>query len=141
MTTRLLFTVSAAALILSACAPTRDTAGGASETASASRDRQCLTVSQVRNFRQGGTGTVYLRSGRNEVFEVTGAGGCFDLDFANQLALVPDGIGRAGGQVCAGDSAQIVLGGGTSARDVCRVRVTKRLTAEEVTALPSAYRP
>ena len=141
MTNRLLAAVSTAALALTACAPTADTTGGSTEAATVSPTRQCLNVSQVRNFRQGGTGTVYIRSGRNEVFELNSAGGCFDLDSASQLAILPDGVGLAGGQVCTGDAARIIIGGGTSARDVCRVRVTKRLTTEEVAALTPAYRP
>ena len=142
MSVRLLAVLSTAAVALGACAPTTDGADRPTRTASTSPERQCFSVTQVRNFRQGGTGTIYLRSGRNEVYEINNAGGCFELDFANQLAILPDGAGLAGDRVCSGDAARIILAsGGPGGRDVCRVRVTKRLTDAEVAALPDRQRP
>lgn len=128
--------LTAAALLTVSCAPTT----GAERTEAAPLARQCFSVQQVTNFRQGRTDQVFLRVGRNDVYEMNGAA-CRDLDFANRLALLPD-IGSLGGsRLCTGDWARVVVPGSTSPSEVCRVRISRKLTAEEVAALPGAHRP
>jgi hypothetical protein len=125
---------------LNACAPTADTAGvGGDGTSQAAR--QCFSVSQVTNFRQGGAAQVFLRVGRNDVYELNSAGGCRDLDFANRLAITPDFSGSVGSRLCTGDSARVIVPGSASPSSFCRVRITRKLTAEEIAALPGAHRP
>ncbi|HZV84459.1 MAG TPA: DUF6491 family protein [Brevundimonas sp.] len=133
-------TVLALALAVSvagACAPV----GGADPTAaSAARTpRQCFSVNQVSNFRQGGSGQVYLRVGRRAVYELNDAGGCTNLDFANSLALIPDGL--SGSRLCTDEWARVVVPGSTRANSVCRVRISRQLTADQVAALPARHRP
>jgi len=125
------------AALLTACAPTADSAGDAAAPA---RARQCFSVSQVNNFRQGRIDQVFLRVGRSDVYELNAAGGCRDMDFANRLALLPDG-GSIGSRLCTDDWARVVVPGSTSPASVCRVRVTRKLTAEEIAAIPDAHRP
>jgi len=125
--------------LLDACAPTPGAAvDSAGDSVSA---RQCFNVSQVNNFRQGRTNQVFLRVGRSDVYELNAAGGCWDLDFANQLAIIPDLGGSAGSRLCSGDAARIIVPGSTAPGSVCRARVTRKLTAEEIAALPDAQRP
>ncbi|WP_374598526.1 DUF6491 family protein [Brevundimonas sp.] len=125
--------------LLAACAPT---SGDVGPSASGSRpERQCFDVSQVDNFRQGRISEVYLKVGRNDVYRLDAAGGCNDLDFAYRLAILPDGAGLSGSRLCTDDWARLVVPGSTTPASVCRVRISKRLTAEEVEALPAAYRP
>ena len=138
---RAAFTISAAALVLAACAPT----GGPGATpgmagSGASSARQCFSVSQVNNYTRGGQDQVYLRVGRNAVYELNAAGGCPDLDFAQQVALIPDG-GMAGSRLCTDDWARVVVPGSTSAATVCRVRISRQLTEAQVAALPPRDRP
>ena len=130
--------LSAAALLAASCAPTTGT-----ETADASptRARECFSTQQVRNFRQGRTEQVYLRVGRNDVYELTAAGGCRDLDFATRLAIVPDMGGLGGSRVCTDDWARVIEPGSTSPAEVCRVRISRKLTAEQVAAIPANQRP
>jgi len=123
---------------LTACAPTSDGVGPAPASTA---ERQCFSVNQVTNFRQGGVEQVFLRVGRSEVYELTSAGGCRDLDFANRLAITPDFGGSAGSRLCTGDSARVIVPGAASPPSVCRVRVARKLTAEEIAALPGAHRP
>ena len=125
--------------LLAACAPTSGDAGPSGSGARA--ERQCFNVSQVDNFRQGRISEVYLKVGRNDVYRLDAAGGCNDLDFANRLAILPDGAGLSGSRLCTDDWARLVVPGSTTPASVCRVRISKRLTAEEVAALPAAYRP
>lgn len=123
--------------LLAACAPTTETADGERPT----RVQQCFNVQQVNNFRQGRPDQVFLRVGRNDVYELNAAGGCGDLDFATRLAIVPDFGGAAGSRLCGDDWARVVVPGTTTPTSTCRVRVSRKLTADEVAALPSAYRP
>ncbi|HEY0102665.1 MAG TPA: DUF6491 family protein [Brevundimonas sp.] len=127
------FTLTAAG----ACAPMDGAATGAS-TAGQS-PRQCFDVRQVSNYRQGDTGQLYLRVGRSAVYELSAAGGCTDLDFAQRVALIPDGIG--GSRLCTDDWARVVVPGSTSANTVCRVRLSRQLTPEQVAAIPERQRP
>lgn len=103
------------------------------------RAPRCFSVGQVDNFRQGRPDQVFLRVGRDHVYELNGAG-CSDLDFATRLALIPDG-GPVGTRLCTDDWARIVVPGSTSRTSVCRVRVSRGLTADEIAALPAAHRP
>lgn len=127
------------ALALTACAPT---SGATDQTTPGTRaEHQCFDVSQVRNFRQGRSGTLYLRVRNDEVYQADQSGGCLNLNFAFQLAVLPDLPNATGGRVCIGDSARVVTPGPSPHAGTCRVRVSKRLTAEEVDALPAAQRP
>jgi Family of unknown function (DUF6491) len=122
--------------VLAACAPM---SGDPTQTASA--ERQCFNVGQVNNFRQGRSTEVYLKVGRSDVYRLDAAGGCNDLDFANRLAILPDGAGLSGSRLCTDDWARLVVPGSTTPASVCRVRISERLTTEEVAALPSSYKP
>jgi len=125
--------------MLAACAPTSGDAGPSASGARA--ERQCFNVSQVDNFRQGRISEVYLKVGRNDVYRLDAAGGCNDLDFAYRLAILPDGAGLSGSRLCTDDWARLVVPGSTTPASVCRVRISERLTTEEVAALPSSYKP
>ncbi len=122
--------------LLGACAPTADRSGDGAAPAA----RQCFNIQQVDNFRQGRPDQVFIRVGRNDVYELTAAG-CPDLDFAHRLALVPDGAGLAGSRLCTDDWARVVVPGATTPASVCRVRISRRLTEAEIAALPAAHRP
>ncbi len=125
--------------VLAACAPM---SGDASQTTSEARaERQCFNISQVDNFRQGRISEVYLKVGRSDVYRLDAAGGCNDLDFAYRLAILPDGAGLSGSRLCTDDWARLVVPGSTTPATICRVRISERLTAEEVAALPNAYKP
>lgn len=136
---RLALPLAASAALLSACAPTSPSGPGMADE-SARPVRQCFDVQQVRNFRQGDTGQIFIRASR-DVYELNSSGGCTDLDFAYRLAIVPDAGGLGGGRVCTGDWARIVVPGSSAANSVCRARVSRVLTAEQVEALPSRFRP
>ena len=122
---------------LAACAPVAEGTGGPAPAAQTAR--QCFSPRQVSNFRQGDPGQLYLRVGRRAVYELSDAGGCADLDFANRLALIPDGFG--GSRLCTDDWARVVVPGSAAPTSVCRVRISRQLTAEQVAALPARHRP
>lgn len=128
------------ALALSACAPGMETASSDGGADSAGGNRQCFYANQVRNFRSAGIATVYLRANDGAVYEVSGAGGCRDLDFTNSLVITSDLGGGLNDRLCVGDSARITVPG-AGAAGMCRVRISRALTTEQVAALPSAQRP
>jgi hypothetical protein len=131
--------ILAAAALVGGCAPTAD--GAAADGPQARSARQCFQPDQVRNFRQGGTGQVYIRSMGDAVFRLNTSGGCLDLDVANQMIITPDRGGLVGGAACVGDWVRVAVPGSTSPASACRALVDKALTADEVAALPGAQRP
>ncbi len=133
----LAFAALGALTFLASCAPV-DSGGMAGDAPP--RARQCFSVRQVDNFEQGRPDQVFLRVGRSDVYELNAASGCPDMDFANRMALIPDG-GMVGTRLCTDDWARIVVPGSTSQTSVCRVRVSRKLTAEEIAALPANHRP
>ncbi|KQY90889.1 MULTISPECIES: DUF6491 family protein [unclassified Brevundimonas] len=139
---RAAFTASAVAVALAACAPVDPGVGraGMADAGDPPRARQCFSVGQVNNYTKGRPDQVFLRVGRDAVYELNAAGGCQDLDFAQQVALIPDG-GMAGSRLCTDDWARVVVAGSTSPSTVCRVRISRQLTAAEVAALPPRHRP
>ncbi len=132
--------LSLLATLAVACAPTPDM-GADGDRAAARPERQCFSPEQVRNFRQGRPGQLYVRVMRSDVYELNSSGGCTDLDLAQRLAITADGAGLAGGRLCTGDWARITLPGSTSPIRTCRARVERVLTDEEIAALPDAHRP
>lgn len=121
---------------LASCAPTAERADGEAPP----RARQCFSVQQVDNFRQGRPDQVFIRVGRDDIYELNAAG-CMNLDFANRLALVPDIGGLAGSRLCTDDWARVVVPGSTASHSVCRVRISRKLTEAEIAELPAAHRP
>lgn len=132
--------LAASAVLAAGCAPMSDSV--APETTAAGPERQCFISSQVRNFRSNGTTQLYVRANDNSVYELNTSGGCFDLDSATSLTIVPDGAGLAGSRVCTGDWARLTVSPATRpGGGVCRARVERVLTPEQVAALPSRQRP
>ena len=122
----------AGATALSACA-----VSGTRPGQSGTGERQCFYSDRVDNFR-GDNQTLYVRTRNKEVFELKTLGYCDNIDFAFGIAFLPNsGINR----LCTGDLSRIIVAGGGTPRDQCRVQVVKKLTEAEVAALPSRDRP
>ncbi len=129
--------VAALAVLATSCAPTTDNAAGAGN--GARPERQCFSSDQVRNFREGGNGQLFIRAQRDQVFELNTSGGCLDLNVASSLIITGDPP-LSGSRICTGDWARIAVPGSLSS-NMCRARVDRVLTAEQVAALPGAHRP
>lgn len=137
------FAASIAALItlsatgLAACAPTTPASEAGAQTPV--RVSQCFDADQLRNFRTDRDQALYVRTVRNEVFELRSTAGCHDIDGAIGIALVP-GMGSIS-RLCTGDWTNIEISGGGGPLSPCRAVVERRLTPEEVAALPERHRP
>lgn len=118
---------------LAACAP------GPQGLQTAATARQCFWGSSLTNFRQGDPGHLYIRDRADQVFEVSTLERCQDLDHASAVAIQSDF--SSVGQLCVGDRARITLRslGGEPAN--CRARIDRRLTPDEIAALPDSQRP
>jgi len=140
MTRLMTFPAVAAAVALTAsCAPNGDM--GAPGAVAAGPEHQCFYGDQVRNFRAGSQGQLYVRAMRGQVFELNSSGGCTDLDFTHRLAITPEVGGLGGGRICTGDWARISLPESSAPPRTCRARVSRVLTEAEIAALPDAHRP
>lgn len=131
-----LITTAVATLLASACAPMPKAADAETGAATATR---CFRTETIRNFRADRQSDLYVRSGRDNVFQINTNGACWDLNSAHSLAIVP----ALGGSntICVGDMVRIVVPRPLPGQGVCRASVVKSLTAEEAAALPSAVRP
>ncbi|WP_339914751.1 DUF6491 family protein [uncultured Brevundimonas sp.] len=126
--------LAASLTALAACAPVPGSGDTAPRTG-----RACFYPDQVVNFRQGDAQSVYLRAQGSDVFELRATGYCRDLDSANVLGISsPAGMAS---RLCAGDFAVVTTSAGISPAGPCRVQVARRLTADEVAALPDRQRP
>ncbi|HYD26279.1 hypothetical protein [Brevundimonas sp.] len=106
-------------------------------TYSADVGRPCFAASEVHNFRGDDAGPVYVRARVSEVFELTTAG-CPGIHFANGLNLRPDGVST---QLCVGDRGRFMPSGAGTTGVVCAFQVTRKLTREQVAALPDRWQP
>lgn len=126
------------ALALTACAPATP---GAHASASENPARQCFLPQTVVNFRSDRDTTAYVRAGRGEVYQLQ-TGGCRGLTASRSLTITSSSGG--GGRLCVGATVGLHTAG-PSLQDennsVCGARILKRLTAEEVAALPDRLRP
>lgn len=125
-----------AAMAVGACAPTGETSPGGPTSRA---ERPCFYADQVRNFANGPSQVLYIRSIRNEVFELSASGLCRDLDNAIGIGLTP--LGGSSSRTCVGDWVQAVVPPSGLGDSPCRLQVVKRLTPEEVAALDGRYRP
>jgi hypothetical protein len=126
------------ALILSAAAigPAAVTATANAEpnTAGGSTGRSCFNEREIRAFTAAGDHAVNLRIGGKDVYHLELMGRCENIGWARWVHLKAHGSG--GGFICDGQGVDLI-----TQDDVCPVRSIRKLTPEEVAALPSKERP
>jgi hypothetical protein len=123
MRARLLTAAAAASACLAACAPA-DRA--APVRAQAAGERQCFSAGAVRRFRPIDRHTVDVEVSRSRVYRLGLSAGCFDVDWAQSVALRP----RTGSFVCRGLDAELVVPGRLGP-DRCLVTSVRQLTRAE----------
>lgn len=120
------------AISMSGCAPTP----GADIASSSASNRQCFSSGQNPNFR-GNNQTIYMRSGKEDVFELKTVGSCPEIHFDLSIRFTSAGPFS---RICTGDTATIEMRQ-IGQRSLCQVQVVKKLTEAEIAALPSRDRP
>lgn len=123
-----------AAIVLgtgAACAPT------VPGTAQAAGPRQCFFAQEARSFASSDDRHVYVRTGSDEVFELTTIG-CSNVDWSHEIGISPRGGGTS---ICSSMDAELVVPGVPGGRNSCPVTGVRLLSAAEVAALPERDRP
>lgn len=107
------------------------------ETATPRADGQkCFWANNVQSFAAQGDDVVNLRVGMRDYYRLELMGPCPDVDWATRIAL----DSRGSSSICTGLDATIIAPSPTGPQR-CPVRTVRKLTAEEVKALPKGAKP
>lgn len=121
------------ALVLTASAP--GPSAMTRPTGPASGARQCFTSSSINNYVQQDDRTVNVRARVRDVYQLTLMSSCPDIKFAQ--GVIFDSRSQA---ICSGIDVTLLVPEGLGPRR-CEVSSVRRLTPEEVAALPPRARP
>jgi len=128
MKTHLALAASAALLALAATS--------ASAANKAPSRNQCFWTRSADGFAAQDEHTVNIRVNVRDVYQFEMLGTCPDIDWNRRIALVS----RGGSSICTGMDAEIVTHSPIGPMR-CAVRSVKKLTPEEIAALPRRARP
>ena len=136
MRLKILLTAAAAAAVIPAAqavfAKTADTKTGDKPAA----QQQCFYARNVDSFAAPDDRTLYVRVGVHDVYRFEMFGPCPDIDWNQRLAL----ISRGSSWICSGMDAEVISHTPIGPQR-CMVRSVRRLTPDEVAALPKRARP
>lgn len=124
----------AAAAVLTAAAPVA--AKSPLEDGKAPARKQCFWTRQVNGFASNDNRIVNVRVGVNDIYQFEMFGRCEDVDWNNRIAIVS----RGSDYICTGLDAEIISPS-TIGPQRCPVKTVRKLTPEEVKALPKRARP
>ena len=119
-----------AAASLAAAAPVA--AKSPLEPAKASARGQCFWTRQVNSFASSDNRVVNVRVGVKDIYQLEMLGRCEDVDWNHSIALVS----RGSDYICTGLDAEIISPTSIGPHR-CPVKTIRKLTAEEVKALPA----
>lgn len=136
MKTRAALAASAAALL--AFAATAASAAETSAKAQAPAKNQCFWARNATSFAAPDDRTVYVEVNSRDVYRFDLMIPCQDIDWNQHLALVTRG---GGGSICTGMDAEIVSHATGIGRQRCPITHMRKLTPEEIVALPRGARP
>jgi hypothetical protein len=97
---------------------------------------QCFWTRMVDGFAAPDDHTLNVRVGVRDVYQFQMLGPCPDIDWNQRLALVS----RSGSNICTGMDAEVITHTQIGPQR-CAVRSVRKLTPEEVAALPSRAKP
>lgn len=98
--------------------------------------RQCFWTHEASGFASADNRVVNVRVGVNEVYQFEMFGRCEDVDWSQSIALVS----RGSDYICSGLDAEIISPS-TLGPMRCPVKNIRKLTPEEIKALPKRARP
>lgn len=125
--------LSLAAVALAACALP---AAAKSPPEAAKTPRACFWTNQVTNFASDDDRVVHLRVGVKEVWRLEMLGRCTDIDWSDRIAI----RSRGSSHICSGLDAEIIAPSSIGPQR-CAVKTVRKLTPDEVKALPKRARP
>jgi hypothetical protein len=127
--------VAAASLALSAYAPAESPSPGSGVD---TQPRQCFSVREIRSFG-GGPDQVLVRLNGGDVYALETGAGCANLNLNLRISVAPEAGSARGSRLCTDDWAEIVAPDPMSG--VCRAQISRKLTTQEIAALPPGDRP
>lgn len=98
--------------------------------------RSCFHSSNISSYRAPDNKTVYLRVGVREIYQLDLFGACTDVDWSEQIAIQS----RGSSWICSGLDADIIAPSSIGPHR-CPVRTLRKLTPQEVAALPKGAKP
>jgi len=99
--------------------------------------QQCFYTRNVTSFAAPDEKTLYVRVGVRDVYRFDMFGPCPDIDWNQRVALVS----RASSWICNGMDAEVVTHRTGLGPQRCQVQSMRKLTPEEVAALPRRAKP
>ncbi|HVI32211.1 DUF6491 family protein [Phenylobacterium sp.] len=138
MKSKLFWAAPLAALAVSAAAPQIAAARSPvqPDTPETKTQRSCFWARNANGFAAADEKTVNIRVGVRDVYQFEMLGRCTDIDWSQKIALVS----RGSSSICTGLDAEIVTASPIGPQR-CPVRAVRKLTPDEVAALPSRARP
>jgi len=99
----------------------------------------CFWTSRIENFAAHDDQTLYLRVGAHDVYQAKLFSDCFDISWVHHIALVS----RSSSLICEGPNldVDVVIRDIAAGRQRCPITTIRRLTPDEVEALPKDARP
>lgn len=116
-----------------ACASAEPPAQGAD---AGRQPRQCFWARDVNGFTAVDDTHVNLRVGVNDIYELELMAPCHDIDWAQKIAIQS----RGSSWICSGLDA-VLIAPSSIGPHRCHVKSIRKLTAEEIKALPGKARP
>ncbi|HEY5105988.1 MAG TPA: DUF6491 family protein [Caulobacteraceae bacterium] len=127
--------LAVASLVSGAASP----AAAQGSAAAPRRDNACFYARNVESFAAADDTTVNLRVSSRQIYQLKLFGPCVDLDFSQRIGLRSRGISSF---VCEGQANDLELFARSPAGPTrCPVTSVRRLSADEVAALPKRARP
>lgn len=97
----------------------------------AGRADQCFNAASVNSFTPVGRDAVNVRVSANRQYRLDLGAGCFDVDWANRVAL----RSRTGSFICGPADAELIVPSGDGLRpDRCTIVGVRRLSQAEIEA-------
>jgi hypothetical protein len=99
----------------------------------------CFWTSRIENFAAADDQNLYLRVGNHDIYRAKLFSNCFDVDWVHRIALVS----RGSSLICEGPNlnVDVVVRDVAAGRQRCPVTEIRKLTPDEVAALPTRARP
>jgi hypothetical protein len=132
MKTLLAFAASAAALLTLAATA----ASAADNPSKPAIHNECFWTRNANGFAAQDDHTLNIRVNSRDVYQFAMLGSCPDMDWNQRIAL----ISRGGSNICTGMDAEVVTHSPIGPMR-CAVRSVRKLTSEEIAALPKRARP
>ena len=99
----------------------------------------CFWANRIENFAAADDQTLYLRVGQRDVYQAKLFASCFNIGWVHRIGLVS----RSSSLICEGPNpnVDVVTRDVAAGRQRCPVTGIRKLTPDEVAALPKGSRP